>query len=485
MAGSVKKVLIVEDDAIVAKNLSLIIEKIGFESVATISKGGKVVDAVKLYLPDIILMDILLDDDIDGITAARAVNTFSDTPVIFITTDPQPGFIDQAIKENPYGYIVKPFREVEIQYTVRLAFQKNAMIREMKNKQIEITQLKEFYDNILSSMKDWLIVINNRSEIIYSNESFHDAFNNNSIDPSFKNFTDSIFNKDTSEFINKIFSSGKNDQKEISFKNQAGGTRTYNIKVSPIPDENRIISMALVSGRDITELVEQRETLKSFKDVLDTIVQTVPAGIILTDSEGNITLTNKTFESMSGFTFSELEGKNITFLPVQSSTKIPQLTDNGGRGNYISIELELKKAGSGSFTAKILILHFNQPLNDKFTKIFFITDISFEKKLEVKQTRLQNHIESIMREMDELSELLLETNVYNQSIKQGNTGFDSVERNILKLIESGLTNNQIAVRLDIAEVTVKKRLTNLYSKLGIKNRYQLIEYLHKNFVPDK
>jgi len=48
-----------------------------------------------------------------------------------------------------------------------------------------------------------------------------------------------------------------------------------------------------------------------------------------------------------------------------------------------------------------------------------------------------------------------------------------------------MTNRQIATRLEIAEITVKKHLSSIYSKLGINNKYQLIEYLHKTFIPDK
>jgi len=482
---NIKKVLIVEDDAIIAKNLSQVVQRLGFETVAIISKGGEVADAVKLYYPDIILMDILLNDDIDGITAAGIIKTFSDIPVIFITSNTQPEFVDKALMENPFGYIIKPFRETEIKYAIMLADQRIASIREITKNQIEINRLKEFYHTILNSMTDWVIVIDTNSNIVYSNDSFNYTFGVNELTPSFWEFMAEETNLNKTGLPNRLFLSGKKDLKVTSLEDVRGELRTFNISISPITDDDNCVNMALVSGRDITELIYNLDYVTSIRAILNNIIQTVPTGIVLTNSEGIITLTNKTFEVMSGFTFPDLEGKSISFLQMLPEPEILSLPDNIGNINNTPVELELKKNVSGFFTGKIQILNFEKPLNENFKLIYFITDISFEKKLEKKQVQLQNHIESIVREMDELSELLLETNVYNQSIKRGDIEFDFTDRSILKFIESGMTNKQIAGRLDLAEITVKKRLSNIYSKIGINNKYQLIEYLHTNFVPDK
>lgn len=480
----IKKILIVEDDAIIAKNLSQTVRRIGFEPVALISKGSGVAEAVKLYMPDLIFMDIQLDDDIDGITAAANVREISDIPVIFITSNIQPELVDKALLENPYGYIIKPFRVTEIKYAIMLADQRIAGDREMKKNQRELKQLKDFYNTILNSMTAWVIVVNNKSEIIFFNEPFITIFGDINSAQHFHNFINEEFSG-RSGLLKKFFMSGGRYLKIASIMNLEGEIRKFNVSVSPVSSKDGSIEMAVLSGRDISEIIEQGETLISTREILDSILQSVPTGVILTNSEGVITLTNKTFESMSGFTSAELEGKDIKFLQIQSSSDILSLNENTGSGNYIPVELDLKKKDLESFSAKVLILNFEKPINENFKIIYFITDISFEKKLEKKQVQLQNHIESIVHEMDELSELLLETNVYNQSIKRGDVEFDFTDRSILKFIESGMTNKQIAGRLNLAEITVKKRLSSIYAKIGINNKYQLIEYLHTNYVPDK
>ncbi|PKL16739.1 MAG: hypothetical protein CVV49_14565 [Spirochaetae bacterium HGW-Spirochaetae-5] len=481
---NIKKILIVEDDAIIAKNLSQAVRRIGFEPVALISKGRGVVDAVKTYKPDLVLMDIQLDDDIDGITAAGNLRTISDIPVIFITSNIQPELVDKALRENPYGYIIKPFRETEIKYAIMLTDQRIAGDREMKRNQNELKELKDFYNTVLNSMTAWVIVVNNKSEIIYYNEPFITIFGDISSASQFRSFINEEFSG-RSGLLKKFFKSGERYLKIASIMNSEGDIRKFNVSVSPVSYKDGSMDLAVLSGRDISEIIAQSETLISTREILDNILQTVPTGVLLTDSKGVITLANKTFESMSGFASAELEGKDIKFLQIQSSSDILLLNENTGNGNYIPVEIDLKKKDLDSFPAKVLILNFEKPINENYKMIYFITDISFEKKLEKKQVRLQNHIESIVREMDDLSELLLETNVYNQSIKRGDIEFDIMDRGILKYIESGMTNKQIAGRLEVAEITVKKRLSGIYSKLGINNKYQLIEYLHNNFVPDK
>lgn len=484
MRKSIKKVLIVEDDSIIARNLSSVIHRIGFEPVAIVSRGKDVADAVKLYMPDIILMDILLDDDMDGITAAGIVKSFSDVPVIFITSNTQPEFVDKAIRGNPFGYIIKPFRDTEIKYAIMLADQRIAVTREIEKNQNEQKKLEDFYNTILNSLTGWVAVVNKNSDIVYVNEPFRYIFGDINSIPHFKHFINDEFSSRTG-LLNRFFSSGERARKVTTIKNSDEEARTFSVSVSQILVEDGSITMAVMSGRDISELIEQSETLTSTREILNNIIQSVPTGIIITNSEGIISLTNETFETMSGFTFPELEGKDIDFLKMQPFPVIMPKNEKPGSKDYTPVELELKKNCQGSFIARILVLSFEKPLNEDFVIIYFITDISFEKKLELKQVRLQNHIESIVREMDDLSELLLETNVYNQSIKRGDIEFDFTDRNILKLIESGMTNRQIASRLGIAEITVKKRLSVIYSKIGINNKYQLIEYLHTNYIPDK
>jgi len=85
--------------------------------------------------------------------------------------------------------------------------------------------------------------------------------------------------------------------------------------------------------------------------------------------------------------------------------------------------------------------------------------------------------------MDNLNEMLLETNIYNESIKARQYSFSDREKEIIMYIEQGHTLAVIAGKMGIAEVTLKKKLSKIYSALKIKNRYELVEFIHTKYMP--
>lgn len=121
MAG--KKILVVEDEVIVAMDLQSRLEILGY-SVVGISTSGE--DAVKKsvqFQPDLIMMDIKLNG-LDGILAARLIHEKMDIPVIFMSAFSDEGTLERSRQAKPYGYITKPFDEDELAVTIEYAFLK-------------------------------------------------------------------------------------------------------------------------------------------------------------------------------------------------------------------------------------------------------------------------------------------------------------------------------------------------------------------------
>ncbi|MBT4504588.1 MAG: response regulator [Gemmatimonadetes bacterium] len=116
MAGT--KVLIVEDEMIVARDLQGSLEGMGYE-VAGIAVSGRM--AVKLATrvrPDVVLMDIVLKGEMDGIEAAEEIGGLLDVPVIFLTAHSDKQTFARAKMTRPNGYIVKPFDAKKLQETI-------------------------------------------------------------------------------------------------------------------------------------------------------------------------------------------------------------------------------------------------------------------------------------------------------------------------------------------------------------------------------
>lgn len=118
------KILIVEDEAIVAKDISVCLEKIGYEVVASFSKGEKALSFLEENTPDLVLMDIMLAGNISGIDASARIKKDYDIPVVFLTAYADEKTIERAKITEPYGYVIKPFKEIDLRTSIEMALYK-------------------------------------------------------------------------------------------------------------------------------------------------------------------------------------------------------------------------------------------------------------------------------------------------------------------------------------------------------------------------
>lgn len=121
---SSKKILVVEDEAIVAKDIEVCLKKIGYEVIGTFSKGEKVIPAIENDRPDLVLMDIMLAGDMTGIDVSTKIKERYDIPVVFLTAYADEKTISKAKVTEPYGYVIKPFKEIDLRTSIEMALYK-------------------------------------------------------------------------------------------------------------------------------------------------------------------------------------------------------------------------------------------------------------------------------------------------------------------------------------------------------------------------
>ncbi len=124
----------VEDEQIVAEDLKMTLEGLGYIVAGIASSGEKAIELAGTEKPDLILMDIMLAGKMDGITAASEIRGSHDIPVIYVTAYADSRLLDRAKLTEPYGYIVKPFNEREVQSNIELALFKHRMEHEIKKR---------------------------------------------------------------------------------------------------------------------------------------------------------------------------------------------------------------------------------------------------------------------------------------------------------------------------------------------------------------
>ena len=161
-------VLIVEDEIIVAKNIEAMLKGLDYSVVGICISGEKAIKAVADKKPDLILMDIVLGGDIDGIQTAAEILKETEVPIIFATSYSDEDTLKRAKETAPYGYIIKPFQKKELLVGIEIALERYALEQKIReNEQLLQTTLRSISDGIITADKKGnILYINNIGEII-------------------------------------------------------------------------------------------------------------------------------------------------------------------------------------------------------------------------------------------------------------------------------------------------------------------------------
>ena len=137
------KILIVEDEILVATDIEESLENLGYTVQNIVVTGQKAIDEVERSLPDLVLMDINLKDEMSGIEAARVISQKHDVPIIYLTANADIATVNKAKVALPYGYIIKPFTDKDLQTNIEIAIFKFGNDLKLK---FESEQFNTFFD---------------------------------------------------------------------------------------------------------------------------------------------------------------------------------------------------------------------------------------------------------------------------------------------------------------------------------------------------
>jgi signal transduction histidine kinase len=162
------KILIVEDESIIALYIKRSLLEAGYGVVAIAVSGEEAVESAAIYQPDLILMDIRLRGSIDGIEAARQIGEQSNVPIVFLTAHTDRDMLNRAKVTDPFGYLIKPFDNHNLIITIEIAlarFSAEEAIRESLRQQKIFNELRSRFVAVVSHE-----LRNPLSSILFSSE---------------------------------------------------------------------------------------------------------------------------------------------------------------------------------------------------------------------------------------------------------------------------------------------------------------------------
>lgn len=249
------RILVVEDESIVALDIQERLESLGYEVPATVGSGEKAVDQAGMLRPDLVLMDIQLQGRMDGVEAARQIRQRFDIPVIYLTANADHPTVQRAKVTEPFGYVIKPFEERELHTNIEVALYRHQAERKLK-------ESEERY-RFLAELSPEAIIVQSDDRIVYANPAAARLFGAPGIETLLGRAVAGFIHTDHRENFRArerhLRESQKSDLKGEKFTRLDGQVRDVEVVMASVTYAGKPATQILT--RDITERKRAEEQL--------------------------------------------------------------------------------------------------------------------------------------------------------------------------------------------------------------------------------
>lgn len=379
----IPRILVVEDEAIIANDIRQSLEKLNFECIGTVRSGTEAIVLSKELSPDLILMDIRLKGELDGIETAAIINRRKKVPIVYLSALQDDEIIRKSRTTDPYGYLLKPVNERDLNSCIRMSLFKFEAERRLRESEMRFKALTEV---ALAA-----IIIVSGDKFLYVNPYCETLTGYTSKELQKKNFWD-IVHPEFTEIVRQRGldrQKGKDVPKNYEFKivTKAGDTKWVQTSATLTTFDGKRCTLAIVN--DITERKNSEEYLSHSEEKFRAVAESTPAQIVIFQGD-KFVYANPYSEAITGYSPEELVGMNFWELVHPDSI---ELARERGRARQIgknvidSYELKIiTKSGEEkwlNYSGRII------EFNNMPAVIGIATDISEKKKIleEINESR--------------------------------------------------------------------------------------------------
>ncbi|HKR11428.1 MAG TPA: EAL domain-containing protein [Pyrinomonadaceae bacterium] len=249
------RILVVEDESIVALDIQDRLESLGYEVPITVASGEKAIEQAGVLRPDLVLMDIQLQGRMDGVEAADEIRRLFGIPVIYLTANADHPTVERAKVTEPFGYVIKPFEERELHTTIEVALYKHQA-------EHKLVESEERY-RLLAELSPEAIIVQSDDLIVYANPAAANLFGASTVATllgrSVADFIHVDHRQNFSARARHLRESQQSDLKAEKFVTLDGQIRDVEVVMAAVTYDGKPATQILT--RDITERRRAEEQL--------------------------------------------------------------------------------------------------------------------------------------------------------------------------------------------------------------------------------
>jgi PAS domain S-box-containing protein len=306
------RILVVEDESVVAKDIQWSLKGLGYAICGWASSGEEAIQKARDLKPDLVLMDVVLKGEMDGIQACEHIRKNFNIPVIYLTAYADERTLERAKVTEPFGYILKPFEERELHTTVEVALYRHKTEKAIRDKE-------QWLSTTLRSIGEGVITTDTAQNVTFMN----------SVAEALTGWQEA---KALGRKLSEVFvihdEVGRVEDHPVAQcqKRKAGVGPTVHALMSadgeivliednaaPIKDEAGGVIGCVLVFRDITDRKQNQELLKKERETFFSILQGATYGVILLDQSGKYFYVNPEFTRITGYPLDDIPSGRVWF----------------------------------------------------------------------------------------------------------------------------------------------------------------------------
>ena len=248
------KIMIVEDEVIIAKSIEQTLESMGYNISAAVTSGEDAVVKAEETRPDLAVMDISLRGEMDGIEAARQIRSRRPLPIIFLTAFADEEKLERAVLAEPFAYLLKPVNDRELKAAIEMALYKARIEAQLRESEARWRSLAE-------NAPDIICTVDKKLTILFINRNVPTIGHGGNIRRSVLDFIDPEYRDGLGSAVHQVFESGQPGSYETVSAIINGSRYWISIRLGPILLEDNVVAVTLIA-RDISDRMRSEQALR-------------------------------------------------------------------------------------------------------------------------------------------------------------------------------------------------------------------------------